>query len=99
MNWDIDWNTLLSSTVVAAIVSGIFKLIDVAIAARNRALRKKVRSLLAENKKLNTQLEELQQTVSDQKVTIEKLQESNDRLQIRYSSNQRNGGYSDYISW
>ena len=40
----IDWNTILSSTVIAASISGLFKLIDVIISARNKTLRKKVRS-------------------------------------------------------
>lgn len=99
MNWDIDLNSVLSSVVIAAIISGIFKTIDVIVAARNRVLRKMVRNLKVENKNLNSQLNELQQIVSEQKATIEELQKSMESMTVHYNPNQEDSGYSDYISW
>lgn len=99
MNWDIDWNTILSSVVIVAVVTGIFKTINTKMALRNKTLQKQVASLSKENEELTNQIKELQQTISVREATIKDLQESVDSMKVRYHTNQRNSGYSDYISW
>lgn len=99
MNWDIDWNTILSSVVIVAVVTGIFKTINTMITLRNKTLKKQVASLSKENEELTNQIKELQQTISVREATIKDLQESVDSMKVRYHTNQRNSGYSDYISW
>jgi peptidoglycan hydrolase CwlO-like protein len=99
MNWDIDWNTILSSVVIVAVVTGIFKTIITMMTLRNKTLQEQIASLNKENEELTNQIKELQQTISDREATIKDLQESVDSMKVRYHTNQRNSGYSDYISW
>ena len=89
-------NSILSSAVVAAVVSGVFKTIDVIITSRNKALRNKVKNLRKENKNLTTQIEELKQTVSEHEATINDLRVSQEAHNI---NKQTDTAYSEYTNW
>ena len=86
-------------TVLAAIIAGIFALIDTIIGLKNKDLKNQVAGLIKENEELKAQIKELQQTISDREATIKELQESIESMTVHDNTNQGDSGYSDYIDW